>query len=250
MPTVAELTAAYGNVMLSPRSGPGVCEKCFNLTKGYRRCFACSNTPDRLAAVLPVSYSVGREQLHHVLRAYKRLQGESARRLAIELAAVLWRFLANHEACLARAGGVERFDVVTTVPSSDANRAGAHPLPVIVGALCGATRDRHERLLEPGTGALRSHEFGEERFAPTRQLRSERVLLVDDTWTTGASAQSAAAALMSAGAELVAAVVVGRHLNRDWHQNDLRLRALARPYDWERCALCAASHSALGAHAV
>ena len=64
------------------------------------------------------------------------------------------------------------------------------------------------------------------------------MLLIDDTWTTGANAQSAAAALKDAGAGTVAAVVIGRHLNRDWHENDLRLRALGESFDWEHCALC------------
>jgi orotate phosphoribosyltransferase len=64
------------------------------------------------------------------------------------------------------------------------------------------------------------------------------VLLIDDTWTTGASAQSAAAVLKQAGARTVAAVVIGRHLNRGWHENDQRLRRLPRPFDWSRCAFC------------
>ena len=64
------------------------------------------------------------------------------------------------------------------------------------------------------------------------------MLLIDDTWTTGASAQSAAAALKAAGAGPVAAVVIGRHLNREWHENDRRLRGITRPFDWSRCALC------------
>jgi orotate phosphoribosyltransferase len=64
------------------------------------------------------------------------------------------------------------------------------------------------------------------------------VLLIDDTWTTGANAQSAAAALKDAGAGPVAAVVIGRHLNRDWHENDRRLRALTTPFDWGHCVLC------------
>jgi orotate phosphoribosyltransferase len=39
------------------------------------------------------------------------------------------------------------------------------------------------------------------------------VLLVDDTWVSGASAQSAAAALKAAGARRVALVVIGRHVD-------------------------------------
>jgi len=39
-----------------------------------------------------------------------------------------------------------------------------------------------------------------------------RVLLLDDTWASGASAQSAAVALKQAGARAVAVVVIGRHV--------------------------------------
>jgi orotate phosphoribosyltransferase len=67
------------------------------------------------------------------------------------------------------------------------------------------------------------------------------VLLVDDMWTTGASAQSAGAALRDAGAGAIGAVVIGRYLNRDWRQNDRRLGGIRRPFDWGRCALDASA---------
>jgi adenine/guanine phosphoribosyltransferase-like PRPP-binding protein len=43
-----------------------------------------------------------------------------------------------------------------------------------------------------------------------------RILLLDDTWTTGASAQSAAMALRRAGASSIATVVLGRHINPEF----------------------------------
>jgi adenine/guanine phosphoribosyltransferase-like PRPP-binding protein len=82
------------------------------------------------------------------------------------------------------------------------------------------------------------HAFSAERFAATRSLSGEPVLLLDDTWTTGASAQSAAATLKKAGSGPIAAVVIGRHLNRDWGDNDRRLRALGGRFDWSRCPYC------------
>ena len=41
------------------------------------------------------------------------------------------------------------------------------------------------------------------------------ILVVDDTWVSGGSAQSTAAALKLAGARRVAIVVLGRHVNPD-----------------------------------
>lgn len=239
MPTVAELTALYGNFMLAPRPGPGVCGVCFNFTDGYSRCYACAHGKLCLDLVAPISYSVAGEQLHHSLKGYKRLDGAVARRLRVGLAAVLWRYLESHERCLARAAGVRTFDLVCTVPSGDRGRDQGHPLRWIVGELVAPTRTRHERLLIRSSVEVPTREFHPGKYQPVHELDGRSVLLIDDTWTTGANAQSAAAALKAAGAGTVAAVVVGRHLNREWHENDRRLRGLTRPFDWERCGLCA-----------
>jgi hypothetical protein len=243
MPSVAELTALYSNFMLGPRAGTGVCEVCFNFTRGYERCYACSHNQPWLDALVPISYSVAGEQLHHALMGYKRLTGDVARRLAVELAAVLWRFLADHERCLARALGTDAFAVITTVPSGDRERDERHPLRRVVGDLVAPTRGRHQRLLRRSNLEVPSREFDKHKYEATQSLGGEPVLVVDDTWTTGANAQSAAAALKAAGAGRVAAVVIGRHLNREWHENDWRLRGIAHPFDWGRCALCAGSEA-------
>lgn len=239
MPTVGELSTLYENVLLGPRRGPDVCATCFNFTAGYERCYACANTPPALDAVVPISYSVAREQLHHALASYKRLDGEVARRLTAILAAILWRFLTNHESCVAEAAGIDRFQIVTTVPSSDQHRDDRHPLRHIVGDLVGATRNRHKPILKRSGTEAPPRTFNAAKFDATTTLRNDAVLLIDDTWTTGASAQSAAAALKAAGAKSVAAVVIGRHLNREWHENDRRLRGIVRPFVWSDCALCA-----------
>jgi hypothetical protein len=240
MPSVTELSAPYGDFMLGPRRGPDVCEFCFNLTRGYARCLACARADNQLAAMVPISYSVAGEQLHQALLGYKRLTGRVARRLERELGAVLWRFLELHEPCVAKAAGVERFEVVTTVPSGDRDRDLDHPMRGMVGELVGPTHDRHRLLLTRSELDAPARTTSPHKFKALRRLEGEPVLLIDDTWTTGASAQSAAAAIRAAGAGPVAAVVIGRHINREWGENDRRLRELEQqPFDWERCALCA-----------
>lgn len=238
MPTVAELSAPYGNFMLAPRPGPGVCDTCFDLIAGERtRCHRCAAQSGGLDAAAPISYSVAHEQLHHTLRAYKRLPLEVAGRFQVELAAVLWRHLQDHEHCLARAAGIERFELVTSVPSGSRLRERDHPLQRMLSILIAPTRDRYHQLLVRSTVEVGPREFHPAKFEATRAIDDRTVLLVDDTWTTGASARSAAAALKAAGARAVAALVIGRHLNRDWAQNDHRLGRLRRPFDWGKCAL-------------
>jgi hypothetical protein len=237
MPSLTALTELYANFMLNPRAGEAVCEICFDLTDGHRRCYGCSHNSGWLDAVVPISYSVAHEQLHHALAGYKRQSGRIGERFQIELGAVIWRFLDGHEPCLARAAETPTFDVVTTVPSSRGDRDLEHPLRRIVGDLVEPTRGRYEPVLAPGPESGAHRQFSLARYQATRPLDGQSILLVDDTWTTGSSARSAAATLKRAGAERVAALVIGRHLHRDYRDNDLRLRALPRPFDWSACAL-------------
>ena len=246
MASVRQLTAAYADILITPHRGPAVCVECFNLTRGYGYCYACGARPRVLDTVVPISYSIAHEPLHEALAGYKRGTGVAAGRHVVELAGILWRFLAAHERCVARAAGVARFPLVTTVPSSDPGRDASHPLRRIVRELVGPTSSRHRRLLTPSTAGRPPRTFDAQRFEPLLTLAGEPVLLIDDTWTTGASAQSAGAALRRAGAGPVAAVVIGRHVNREWHENDARLRALAGRFDWGACALCARSATTSG----
>lgn len=233
---LAERAAGF---LTPPRKGRGVCNDCFNLTRGYERCFACASGERRLAALVPISLSLGGGHLHHVLADYKRAQGLAAERASRELAAILTRFLATHEPCVADAAGVSGFDLVTTVPSGDPDRDHDHPLRHLVSQRVGSARGRYDRLLRRSDVAVSPRAFDPRRFCATRRVEGLNVLLIDDTWTTGASAQSAATALLEAGAASVAAVVVGRHLRRGWHDNDARVAALAGQFDWSRCAVCA-----------
>jgi orotate phosphoribosyltransferase len=75
-----------------------------------------------------------------------------------------------------------------------------------------------------------------DKFEVTRRFQGEPVLLIDDTWTTGASAQSAAGALKAVGAGVIALVVIGRHVHDDYADNSARLQALPRRFDWTTCA--------------
>jgi hypothetical protein len=165
MPTVSELSAPYGNFMLGPRRGPDVCSACFNLIDRSGRCYGCERGPGGLDAMAPISYSVGGEQLHHALAGYKRLSGNPARQFQMELAAVLWRYLAAHERCLALAAGVDAFAIVTTVPSSQTERATTHPLPLLVADLVGPARERYVRLLERTGRPAPPHRFSIGKYA-------------------------------------------------------------------------------------
>jgi len=240
--------APVERLLLSPRAGPGVCTTCFNLIDEYERCYACARGQNVLDAVAPISYSVAHEPLHRTLFGYKRLPPELARGYRAELIMILRTFLEHHEECVARAAGVAGFALVTTVPSGDRHRDAEHPLPRLVIAALAGTRERYQRLLCRSAFESGDRAYDFLKYLAVRPLQGETVLLVDDTWTTGANAQSAAAALKSAGAGRVAAIVIGRHVNRDWHDNDRRLASLVGRFEWDRCALCAPRALSAGAN--
>ncbi len=239
MATVGELSAPYTNFMLNslPPTAANVCGICLTFTQGYGTCYPCGHNARFINAVLPISYSVHFGQLHTVLQQYKRGRENVARPLQLQLAAVLWRFIAAHEGCLADAAAADRFDLVTTVPSSDQQRDEKHPLRRIVGEIVEPTRDRYQRLLRRSGTPVPERTVDPGKYNPREDLDGENVLLIDDTWTTGANVQSAAAALKTAGADRVGVLVIGRHINEDYQDNAQRLKALPRTFDWETCGL-------------
>ncbi|HVO54995.1 MAG TPA: hypothetical protein VMT37_11350 [Solirubrobacterales bacterium] len=193
---------------------------------------------------MPITYSENLGQMHTALRNYKKEGVAPAvrRYAAIRLAAILWRFLDEHEVCVADFASVDRFDLVTIVPSSDPQRDENSPFRGLTGWI-GPIEDRTRRLLEPtGTGS-RERDFDPERFRALDELTGEAVLLLDDTWTTGSSARSAAHALVGAGASAVALVVIGRHLRPEYEPvkgsgescGDL-FGDLPEAFDWSTCA--------------
>jgi len=227
--------ARYAPVLINPPApGPGVCRTCRGPARGARReCSSCRRMPQRLDAVLPVSWSVAGGPLHRALRGYKDDPLEAVRaESTAALRAILDAFLHRHEACAAGAAGVTKFTLVTTVPArGDRNRG---PLRQLVRG-CPAVAGRYVRALVAAGEPPEPHRFAPERFRALHSLAGEAVLLIDDTWTSGASAQSAAHALKRAGARRVALIVIGRHVNLGFGDQRTRVER-ALPFQWATCA--------------
>jgi vacuolar-type H+-ATPase subunit F/Vma7 len=196
----------------------------------------------RADVVVPIALAVKGGQLAHELSAYKNSSSAEARaRLRVGLAAVLWRWLALHEECMAQAVGVESFPIVTTVPSTSGRTD--EPVQDMVERIVGVTRDRYQSVLVANKGLPAAREARPDLYTTSRAFSGEAVLLIDDTWTTGAHAQSAAAALKHAGAGAVAVAVVGRHFStrqpdpyRKPAEEYLKA-ARTNGWDWGRCRL-------------
>jgi predicted amidophosphoribosyltransferase len=181
--------------------------------------------------------------MHLALRNYKDANSAAIRRHdAVRLAAILWRFLRDHESCVARAAGVDGFDLVTIVPSSRPER-DKHSAFAELTSWIEPIKSRLQRALEP-TGEVEGREFDSNRYRSIADLSGRSVLLLDDTLVTGGHAQAAAHTLIGAGAQNVALVAIGRHVHRDFEPvqgsgescGDI-LDALPEDFDWTTCAV-------------
>lgn len=242
--TVEEASAAYLRAMRNiPAADTGICTICRTfIPPTYSVCRSCERQPRNLDVVVPITYSEHLGQMHHALRSYKDGVSEVQRYAMPRLAAILWRFLETHERCVANAAGASTFDLVTTVPSSspeaDEQRGN---LRTIVG-WCKPISGRYQRLLRATGEAPAGRSYDPRRYSATGRLDGERVLLIDDTWTAGGRAQSAAYTLRTAGARTIALVVIGRHLRPEWEVTpgttcgDL-FKELPPTFDWSTCSV-------------
>jgi len=206
-----------------------VCRVCWGpVQAGFVRCYQCdlarSEAGDLLAdAVVLVGYAVRGEQLATDLRRYKSGRGgaaDAARRLRFMLAA----FLREHEASVWRAAGIARAPSAVAVVPSGQGRSGPHPLTAIVASCVDLPMTQLTVRLPAQPCRRGIITLG---WLDVRGLvAGADVLLVDDTWVSGGSAQSAAAALKLAGARKVALVVLGRHVDPADPRSAELLRAL------------------------
>jgi predicted amidophosphoribosyltransferase len=244
MTTAIELTDPYIRTYTRVLpAGPGVCEICHGAPgTGWERCWSCDQTMGQVTnpvqLVVPISLTELLGQLHHVLRSYKRDDYPAHVREAFQLqvSALLARFLWKHGECIREAAG-EDWDCITVVPSSQA-RPGPHPLEQAL-RLFPFLEDQYRDLLGSGPEKADHNRASVSAYAAKGPVADLRVLLVDDTFTSGARAQSAASALKVAGARVVAMVPIGRVIKPDFSEEaaDLLARAREEPFTFDACCL-------------
>jgi hypothetical protein len=239
------------------------CEVCRGPVRpGFARCYQCDRHallgPALLAdAVVPISYAIKGTPFADHLWRYKSVPVPSspapppASALApassaavtpasaptpasarASVLALLLAFLTDHGPCVWQRASMPPPDQLAVVPTG-AGRPGPHPLLRLVSPylrLPGCSL-----VLRPGR---QGRDLDLDRFQVQARPAGASVLLLDDTWVSGASAQSAAAALKLAGARHVAVVVLGRHVNPDDAASAPLLAGLAAArYDPSACAV-------------
>lgn len=205
----------------------------------YRWCYPCHQhrtvSGGALAdVVLPIAYGVKGEQHYQNLVAYKASNPAVGAKTRLRDLTLL--FLREHWKCLVRSRG-ELTDLAI-VPSTR-GRPGPHPLASLVASRIPL------RLVAVAANAAyppEDRDFHTDRFQITTDLGASngprRVLLLDDTWTTGGRIQSMAYALKAAGALAVVSVVLGRLLKHEYPPSRRLLARIANTaFDITRCAL-------------
>lgn len=207
----------------------GVCSVCHSSANpGYPVCRPCQNAA-RVAPpeILPITLSVHGELIHSHLRNYKDSPSQTVRvRVSLRLAGLLATFMTYHGAC------VGDWDYVTCVPS--VRRVAPERIVRSVRLLA----DRYRRVLVARPNAS-GRVVDPDQFVVTGDVSGHHILLVDDSFVSGAKLFSSVAALRGRGAVVVGPVVIGRHIQRNWPASAELLSWIEeRPWDERRCARC------------
>jgi predicted amidophosphoribosyltransferase len=210
-----------------PNDGRDVCPMCRSWRPEVDSlCWNCTRVHELLSrpctTVIPISLYCKPSPMRDRLTLYKDGDEHHRQVYAPLIAAIVERFFHEHGDALTEVIG--GWDVITVVPSAD--REPPHPLGAALEAL--PTRHLHpaSMLLTRGPGEVDHNKMSDDAFLATEDTRGSRVLVLDDVYTTGATAQSAASALQLAGMAVCAVVVVARRVNPEYKPE---VRAL-----WER----------------
>lgn len=203
---------------------------------GFARCYQCGRH-DLLGrglladAVVPFSYAIKGTAYADDLWRYKSWSAPAALARTSVLALLL-AFLNDHGPCVWRHAAMPPPDRLAVVPTG-CGRPGPHPLLQLVTPYLRLPLS--PLAIRPGR---QGRDLDLSRFQASRVPAGASVLLLDDSWVSGASAQSAAAALKLAGAAHVATVILGRHINpMDPRAGPLIARLAPARYDAASCAV-------------
>jgi hypothetical protein len=196
------------NIVRAPARTCGVCATPVD---GHALCWRCRDH-QRISGVAdlvaPLAYAIDGTESAVLLRNYKDHPLRREReRCASVVGELLGLGISLHERCLGALVG-QPVSTRVVIPSLT-SRIGVHPMVSIAETL-GVSGDV---ALRPAIDARCDRVVDSEKFTVHGVVAGQHVLVVDDVWTTGSNAQSAALALRRAGAGVVSVMVVARWLS-------------------------------------
>jgi hypothetical protein len=202
------------------------CRTCTTPVGGFEWCWRCrehQRIPGLADLVAPLIYAVDGSDSAALLREYKNHPARATRQRRCSTIGELMRLaVAVHHDCFASAAGMAVAQRVV-IPSL-AFRPGIHPMTAIAESL-GLVGDA---MLMPAFDARCDRVVCADKFTvqPPGAVVGRHVVVIDDVWTTGSNAQSAALTLRRAGAAAVTVLVIGRWLSS---RNGLSARFIDEP---------------------
>lgn len=208
---LAEWAADIGSIPSS--SHDFVCDYCLGAVTSYRQCFGCRNVflvaeaPRELRdLVVPMTSALSPSRWYSALSNYKRLQPE----LGAVIASVAHHFIASRASHIRAALGGDP-DLISIVPSKRGITYANQALRRALSMVEPIASKLHQTLVHvPGTSVPRQG-YNAGIFGPgPTAVSGQRVLLIEDAWVSGATAVSAAGALLAADAARVLITPVAR----------------------------------------
>jgi predicted amidophosphoribosyltransferase len=227
----ALITAAGGYLRNPVRRDRVTCAVCTTpIDDRYQLCYPCKQHRVYGAVsdlVAPVSYAIAASQSGYVMRGYKARPRVDAHYGVVAMLMIL--ALSKHGACTGPLVGapVTHWSSVPSLPA----KPGEHPFHGIVSRSApGAEVPLTAAPLSSNPRAVDVNHFSVNVRLPDKS----HVLLLDDTWTQGGHAQSAALSLRKAGARRISTMVAARWIKRDFGDNAEFLDGLP-DYDPDIC---------------
>jgi hypothetical protein len=233
-----ELADTAGGCLYNIVRDRGVtCAVCTTPLSGGDRCLTCDrayHTAGLEDIVVPLTYGIQGDWSAAMLQAYKNDPQRHVRAGHTRIVnRLLYLGLMLHERCIEEQVG-QPIDVRLTIPSLK-GRPGEHPLFTMALKMNAVSESP---LLTAQLTECYDRDISDRKFAlrPPVNLTGRHVLLLDDTWTSGANAHSAALTLRRAGAHRVSVMVIGRWLVPRFGRNAEFIRdRLHDPYDPRLC---------------
>ncbi|MGH7498685.1 MAG: phosphoribosyltransferase [Gemmatimonadales bacterium] len=210
------------------------CELCLGPVTGYARCFACNQLFVRnhvhqalWGRVVPMTSALNPSPWYTMLSTYKRGHVEHGP----VLVSLAYEYLSvNAQAIAGLLGGPATMS--TIVPSKRGFTFEQQPFRKTL-ALVDTIRNSLRHTLNFRDGATVDRwSYAPDAFAPGPDpVQGARVLLLEDSWVTGATAMSAAGALVGFGAVSVAVIPLARVVDQGFWEKDHPYRtAMVEPY--------------------
>ncbi len=237
MPTTREILAQAAGILGSvPKldNFGSVCRCCLGPVNEYEMCHAChmlfrnAGVPEVFQkCVVPITAAINPSPWYTRLQTYKTLQKEHGALIA----SLVYEYTMTHQGKIRSAlGGDPSF--ITVVPSKRGVDFEHQPLRLALARVRPLADALVEAVRFKRTETLGRKEYKPSAFRASEKTTGKRVVLIEDTWVTGATALSSAGCLLEAGAESVLILPVARMVEASfWAKDHPYLVAMKRPFD-------------------